>query len=63
MMLLKYNFFRASILHLTKDIDSISDHAAQIFLSEKLLNNAFNSPVCIKIDVVSEEWLQWLGLK
>ena len=32
MMLLKYNFFRASYLHLTKDTDSILDHAAQIFL-------------------------------
>ena len=41
MMLLKYNFFRASFLHLTKDTDSIWDHAAQIFKSEKWLNNAF----------------------
>ena len=31
-MLLKYNFFRASFLHLTKDTDIILDHAAQIFL-------------------------------
>ena len=32
MMVLKYNFFRAAFLHLTKDTDTISDHAAQIFL-------------------------------
>ena len=31
MMLLKYNFFRASFLHLTKDTDSMKGYAAQIF--------------------------------
>ena len=42
MMLLKYNFFRASFLHLTKDTDSMYGHAAQIFKSENIVkNNAF----------------------
>ena len=33
MMVLKYNFVRASFLHITKDTDTIyiHDHAAQIF--------------------------------
>ena len=30
MMLLKYNIFRASFLHLIKDTDSMQGHAAQI---------------------------------
>ena len=29
--LLKYNFFRASFLHLIKDTDSMEGYAAQIF--------------------------------
>ena len=43
MMLLKCNFFRASILlHLIKDTDSMQGHAAQIFFKvETLLINAF----------------------
>ena len=31
-MPLKCNFFRASFLHFLKDTDSMSGHAAQIFL-------------------------------
>ena len=31
MVLLRCNFFRASFLHLIKDTDSMSGHAAQIF--------------------------------
>ena len=31
MMLLKYNFFRASFLHLIKDSDNMEGHTAQIF--------------------------------
>ena len=30
-------FFRASFLHLTKDTDTIWDHAAQIFLKWKIV--------------------------
>ena len=42
MLLLKYIFFRASFLHRTRDTDSMSGHAAQIFKVKTLLNNAFN---------------------
>ena len=35
MMLLKYNLFRPSVLHLTKDNDTIKDHAAQTFFKVK----------------------------
>ena len=37
MMLLKYNFVRASFLHITKDTGTIYvyDHAAQIFFKVK----------------------------
>ena len=37
-------YFRASILHLTKDTDSMYGHAAQIFFFKvkTLLNDAFN---------------------
>ena len=37
MILLKYNFFRASFLHLTKDTDSIYGHAAQIFKRKNIV--------------------------
>ena len=46
MMLLKYKFFRASFLHLTKDTDSMyigPIMQLRFFLKVKtLLNNAFN---------------------
>ena len=38
MMLLKYNFFWASFLLLTKDTDSIKDHAAQIHTFFKVIS-------------------------
>ena len=43
MMLLKYNFFRASFLHLTKDTDRLVCRpcSSDFFKVKTLLNNAF----------------------
>ena len=42
MMLLKYNFFRASFLHLPKTLIACRDMQLKFFKVKTLLNNAFN---------------------